>query len=246
MNHIGENISKLRQNKHMTQEEFAARLGVTPQAVSRWERGNSLPDISLMKGICEVLSVSADVLLEIEEGTKVVENYDIGMEKEIRSHLFAEPLVLEFGSSFISSVSEGLQTNYLNIRRKELVQECGILIPMLRLRDNAAFGEKEVQISAYDKVLWKGTMEITETVYQEMIDQVAQICRENYKQIINKQCVKVLIDCLKVDYPGIVDGLIPEKVSYLQVERRLQKIVEETGNIRDLIHILEEMEEESF
>ena len=39
MNHIGDIISKMRQNKNMTQEEFASRLGVTPQAVSRWERG---------------------------------------------------------------------------------------------------------------------------------------------------------------------------------------------------------------
>lgn len=36
---IGENISRFRQNQNMTQEEFASRLGVTPQAVSKWERG---------------------------------------------------------------------------------------------------------------------------------------------------------------------------------------------------------------
>lgn len=39
---IGENISRFRQNQNMTQEEFASRLGVTPQAVSKWERGDSL------------------------------------------------------------------------------------------------------------------------------------------------------------------------------------------------------------
>lgn len=55
MNHIGNTISKMRQNKNMTQEEFASRLGVTSQAVSRWERGNSLPDISLISGICNIL-----------------------------------------------------------------------------------------------------------------------------------------------------------------------------------------------
>lgn len=38
---IGENISRFRQNQNMTQEEFALRLGVTPQAVSKWERGVS-------------------------------------------------------------------------------------------------------------------------------------------------------------------------------------------------------------
>ncbi len=38
---ISKNISRFRQNQTMTQEEFAARLGVTPQAVSKWERGVS-------------------------------------------------------------------------------------------------------------------------------------------------------------------------------------------------------------
>ena len=38
---IGELICQYRQNRKMTQEEFASRLGVTPQAVSKWERGVS-------------------------------------------------------------------------------------------------------------------------------------------------------------------------------------------------------------
>ena len=37
---IGEIICQYRQKEKMTQEEFASRLGVTPQAVSKWERGD--------------------------------------------------------------------------------------------------------------------------------------------------------------------------------------------------------------
>ena len=61
---IGETICRYRQNRRMTQEEFASRLGVTPQAVSKWERGNGLPDASLMEGICSVLGIKADILYE--------------------------------------------------------------------------------------------------------------------------------------------------------------------------------------
>lgn len=244
MNHIGDTISKMRQNKNMTQEEFASRLGVTPQAVSRWERGNSLPDISLIKGICQVLSVNANDLLGIENDNKVIENNDVSMEREIRSNLFAEPLVLEFGSGFIPYVVEGLQTDYLNHCRKDLVKETGILIPVLRLRDNISLNADEVCILSYDKVLWKGKIEPTENAYKEMIQQVKDVCKENYSQIINKQCVKLLIDYLKEDYPGVVDGLVPEKISYLQVKKRLQEELKEKGSIRDFIHILEELEED--
>ncbi len=242
MNNMGIVISKRRQDKGMTQEEFASRLGVTPQAVSRWERGNSLPDISLIKGICKVLSISADILLGIESENKVVENDDISIEKEIKRNMFAEPLVLEFGGGIVAYVGEGLKTNYLNQCRKELVQETGILIPVLRIRDNMNLEENEARILSYDKVLWKGTMDLNTDVYRAMIQQVKMVCKENYDRIINKQCVKLLIDCLKEEYPGVVEGLVPEKISYLQVQRRLQEVVRETGNIRDLIHILEEME----
>jgi len=243
MNYIGDMISKTRQNRNMTQEEFASRLGVTPQAVSRWERGNSLPDISLIKGICDVLSFSANALLGIENENKVIENNDVSMEQEIRSNLFAEPLLLEFGSGLIPAVADGLKTDYLNQCRKELVKETGILIPVLRLRDNVSLEDDEVQILSYDKALWKGKLQLQENAYQTMIQKVKEVCRGNYRQIINKQCVKLLIDCLRADYPGVVEGLVPEKISYLQVQRRLQDELKNTGNIRDLIHILEELEE---
>lgn len=243
MNHIGDTISRMRQNKNMTQEEFASCLGVTPQAVSRWERGNSLPDISLVKGICNILSISANELLEIENENKVVENEDPFMEKAIRGNLFAEPLVLEFGSGLVSSVSDGLQTNYLNQCRHDLVKETGILIPMLRVRDNCSLKENEARILSYDKVLWNEVLDSEcEELYQILIHWVKEVCRANYGQIINKQCVKILIDSLKEVYPGVVDGLVPEKISYLQVMKKLQAVLSEKGNIRDLIHILEDME----
>lgn len=243
MNYVGDMISKTRQNRNMTQEEFASRLGVTPQAVSRWERGNSLPDISLIKGICDILSISANTLLGIENENRVVENNDSSTEQEIRSNLFAEPLVLEFGGGLIPVVAEGLKMDYLNQCRKELVKETGILIPVLRLRDNLLLADEEAQILSYDKVLWTGKLQTEENVYQSMIQKVKEVCRENYGQIINKQCVKLLMDCLKADYPGVVEGLVPEKISYLQVQRRLQEELKNTGNIRNLIQMLEELEE---
>lgn len=244
MKNIGDIISKTRQNKNMTQEEFASRLGVTPQAVSRWERGNGLPDISLIEGICNVLDIGANELLDIQGANKVIENSDRNMEQEIKNNMFAEPLLLEFGSGLIPCVAEGLETDYLNQCRKALVKETGILIPVLRLRDNIELKENAIRILSYDMVLWEQEIEQNGQTYKVMIDQVQQVCKENYHQIINKQCVKQLIDSLRESYPGVVDGLVPETISYLKLQRRLQQVLKEKGNIRDLIHILEEMEEE--
>lgn len=62
-NNFGSKISECRQNKGMTQEELAGRIGVTPQALSKWERGQSLPDVALLADLCSILGCSADYLL---------------------------------------------------------------------------------------------------------------------------------------------------------------------------------------
>ena len=146
---------------------------------------------------------------------------------------------------------------------------------MLRLRDNVALKEDEIQILSYDKVLWKcqttaliesvgvekcaagnideviekcvaGSVDKTsnQTIYRTLIDKVVELCQNHYDTIINKHLVKMLLDQLEEFYPGVVKGLVPEQISYLQVERKLQEVLRQKGNIRDMIHILEEMEEQ--
>ena len=62
-NTIGTNIKVFRKNKGFTQEELADLLNVTPQAVSKWESENSLPDTSMLIPLAQVLGVSTDALL---------------------------------------------------------------------------------------------------------------------------------------------------------------------------------------
>lgn len=60
---IGSRIAKFRKAKAMTQEELASKLGVSSQAVSKWENDASCPDISLLPQLCKVLGVTTDELL---------------------------------------------------------------------------------------------------------------------------------------------------------------------------------------
>ena len=60
---IGNNIKTYRKNKGFTQEELADLLNVTPQAVSKWESENGLPDTSMLIPLAQVLGVSTDALL---------------------------------------------------------------------------------------------------------------------------------------------------------------------------------------
>ena len=76
--HLNENIRRLRQEKCITQETLADFLGVTFQIVSRWERGDGYPDITLLPAIASFFNVSVDDLL----GVNKVQN-----EQEIKSYL---------------------------------------------------------------------------------------------------------------------------------------------------------------
>ncbi len=61
---FGQLIKKIRKENNLTQKDLADKYHVSYQAVSKWERGQNLPDISLMKQISEDYSISLDNMIE--------------------------------------------------------------------------------------------------------------------------------------------------------------------------------------
>ena len=68
---IGGFILKMRKEKNMTQKDLADKLGVTDRAVSKWENGRGLPDLSLIQPLCEILGISVNEFFNAE---KIEEN----------------------------------------------------------------------------------------------------------------------------------------------------------------------------
>ena len=60
---MGNRINKYRKLKNMTQEELAEKMGVSSQAVSKWEKDASCPDISLLPQLSKLLGITTDELL---------------------------------------------------------------------------------------------------------------------------------------------------------------------------------------
>ena len=60
---IAENIVELRKENEMTQAQLAEKLNYSDKAVSKWERGESLPDIAVLKSVADIFEVSVDYLL---------------------------------------------------------------------------------------------------------------------------------------------------------------------------------------
>lgn len=76
---VGIFISSCRKEKKLTQEQLASKLNISDRAISKWERGLSLPDASIMIELCEILEISVNELLSGERIEK--ESYNKKAEK---------------------------------------------------------------------------------------------------------------------------------------------------------------------
>lgn len=80
--YFGENFKKLRKEKDLTQENLADFLGVTFQAISKWERGEAYPDITMLPAIASFFNSSVDDLLGVNQAineeklSDLIEKYD--------------------------------------------------------------------------------------------------------------------------------------------------------------------------
>lgn len=90
-----EKIKKLRKEKDMTQEQLAEYMGVSPQAVSRWETGVTCPDIFALPSLAELFGISVDELLGVDEKEKQkdIRNIISVAEEKLNQGIIDEPIV---------------------------------------------------------------------------------------------------------------------------------------------------------
>ncbi len=64
---IGDKLKNLRRNRDLTQEEVATHIGISYQAISKWERGDGYPDITMLPTLANYFGVSVDELIGMDE-----------------------------------------------------------------------------------------------------------------------------------------------------------------------------------
>jgi transcriptional regulator with XRE-family HTH domain/DNA-directed RNA polymerase subunit RPC12/RpoP len=87
---IGKFIAECRKKQNLTQSQLAEKLDITDRAVSKWENGRAMPDVSLMLKLCGILKISVNELLsgeviDIENSNKKDEQVLLDMAKEVES-----------------------------------------------------------------------------------------------------------------------------------------------------------------
>jgi Predicted transcriptional regulators len=91
---FGEKLKLYRKEKKLTQNELSAQIGVSSQAISKWEKGECLPDVYNLKLLGQIFKISVDTLLETEKDEKIIETYKI---KNAVFELIEKPLSIYVG-----------------------------------------------------------------------------------------------------------------------------------------------------
>ena len=124
---FGAYISHLRKERDMPQSELADILNVTRQAVSKWERGEGFPDISLLCAVAEVFGVSVDILLNAGEpsGNEAAILTSVTKNQEIAKEVFENKDVVQdiiniapyLKVSTLSAIAEQLAKHNIDISK---------------------------------------------------------------------------------------------------------------------------------
>lgn len=110
---FGKFIKELRKEKNMTQKELAEKLYLTDKAISKWERGLSFPDITILNSISEIFNVSVTEILNGERGKE--EKIDI--EKVVQEAIEGVTKKQEKRKRIIRKTKKIVRNNIRNITR---------------------------------------------------------------------------------------------------------------------------------
>ena len=194
---LGEKIKSLRKQKNISQEVFANYLGVSFQAVSKWENGNTMPDVTMIPAIASFFGISTDELFDFNlfETEKQVEaicaeswkyrNSDVAKSEEIlRKGLQRYP-----GNDII--LNNLLYTLDYQTRAEEVISICKSLITSTK-DDSVKYDACRILATCYKENsqvdLIKPTLEMIPEIYFTKLELMASLLDgENSYEAAQKQ-----------------------------------------------------------
>ena len=163
---IGRFIAELRKEKKLTQIDLANKLGITDRAISKWENGRGLPDLSLLTPLCEILDISINELLSGSRLDK--KDYQEKLEKNIINTIdYADKKIRKTKKIFIIILSViimfivlfmvmyGVDINRMRNNKSVIFSTWGYsYVPPIALK------EDEIELAITDYLIQKGDSEL--------------------------------------------------------------------------------------
>lgn len=181
---LGEKIKSLRKQKNISQEVFANYLGVSFQAVSKWENGNTMPDVTMIPAIASFFGISTDELFDFNlfETEKQVEaicaeswkyrNSDVAKSEEI----LCKGLQRYPGNDII--LNNLLYTLDYQTRAEEVISICKSLIASTK-NDSVKYDACRILATCYKENgqvdLIKPTLEMIPEIYFSKLELIASL-----------------------------------------------------------------------
>ncbi len=138
MQKTGKYIVKLRKGKGWTQQQLAEQLSVSPQAVSKWECGEAVPDIDILDKISMIFDVKIDSIIKAQE--------------------FGN-FVFEFGIGILPYIDMSKADNLIQrVRKYHEIAE----FPKIRFKDNVELREMQYRIILDDIIMADNNLEYVE------------------------------------------------------------------------------------
>lgn len=149
---IANNISDLRKAVPLTQAELAEKLNYSDKAVSKWERGESIPDVIILKQIADLFGVTVDYLLEEEHDYSSV-TQSVPFQKK-QKHLIITALscslVFLIATVFFSVLGITTELSRLWLAYVYCVPICSILLIVF----NSIWGKKRLNYFFISLLVW--------------------------------------------------------------------------------------------
>lgn len=244
---FGNRLKEFRKERGFTQKHLANLLGVTEQAVSKWECETSYPDIMMLNGISEVLGCSLDYLFQFEADRKNRLNQDcVERKEEITRNLLPDIIALTFGEKLVPAFVEESRQGFPHIcsLRCQMASQWGVMIPAIRVMDECSLEPEEYQICVQGVPVYKGRLEnVDDEAFQLIFSKLGERILANIHRIINNQTVYFMVENLKRKYPYVAEGIVPEQISYSRLRQVLIHLIRDYQYAANaLILIIESME----
>lgn len=244
-----ERLKNARNEQGMTQKNLASKLGVTEQAVSKWERGSSYPDVAMLDQIANVLDCSLDYLFQFEKGRKSLMTQEDREGRDFLNGLILPDIfTVRFGEGLVDAFLQEMKDGYVRVHemRKRAALEWGIFVPEIRLMDEVSLSEREYRILIHGISVYE-EKELAEEdavcAVERIMDQVQRCAGQYFSRILNDQGVYEMVELVRQRYPVVAEP-VPEKISYSLLRRVLVELFEKRRYpLHQMILILQTLED---